>query len=102
MADKKNNINIIYGEEANVIDYSIPIVYNTVQAELKDLTYVVFDVETTGLSSVYDTIIEIAGVKIRNGEIIDQFESFANPHRKLPDKIIDITGITDEDRKSVV
>src|SRR5690625_3265023 len=96
MAAKKNNIKVIYGVEANVVDDGIPIVYNSVQAELKDLTYVVFDVETTGLSSVYDTIIEIAGVKIRNGEIIDQFESFANPHRKLPDKIIDITGITDD------
>src|SRR5690625_4733264 len=95
-AAKKNNIKVIYGVEANVVDDGIPIVYNSVQAELKDLTYVVFDVETTGLSSVYDTIIEIAGVKIRNGEIIDQFESFANPHRKLPDKIIDITGITDD------
>src|SRR5699024_1326467 len=59
-------------------------------------TYVVFDVETTGLSSVYDTIIELAGVKMQNGEIIDRFERFANPHRPLPNKIIDITGITDD------
>lgn len=95
-AAKKHNIKVIYGVEANIVDDGIPIVYNPVAATIKDLTYVVFDVETTGLSSVYDTIIEIAGVKLRNGEIIDQFESFANPHRKLSDKIIDITGITDD------
>ncbi|HLR72170.1 MAG TPA: PolC-type DNA polymerase III, partial [Pseudogracilibacillus sp.] len=65
-------------------------------AELKEQTYVVFDVETTGLSSAFDVIIEIAGVKLKNGEVIDQFESFANPHQKLSDKITSITGITDD------
>src|SRR5690625_3165025 len=96
MAAKKNNIKVIYGVEANVVDDGIPIVYNSVQAELEDATYVVFDVETTGLSSVYDTIIEIAGVKMKKGEIIDRYESFANPHRPLPEKIIEITQITDD------
>ena len=51
--------------------------------KLADDTYVVFDVETTGLSAVYDTIIELAAVKIKDGEIIDRFESFANPHHPL-------------------
>src|SRR5699024_7184835 len=55
----------------------------------------VFDVETTGLSSVYDTIVELAGVKRYSGEIIDRFERFANPHRPLPEKIADSTGVTD-------
>src|SRR5699024_11402625 len=41
-------------------------------------------------------IIELAGVKMHHGEPIDTFESFANPHRSLPDKIIEITGITDD------
>ena len=50
---------------------------------LAEDTYVVFDVETTGLSAVYDTIIELAAVKIKDGEIIDRFESFANPHHPL-------------------
>src|SRR5699024_9376613 len=66
------------------------------EQDLKEGTFVVFDVETTGLSSVYDTIIELAGVKIKEGEIVDRFESFANPHRPLPDKIIEITNITDD------
>ena len=95
-AAEANDIKVIYGVEANVVNDGIPIAYNSIDQPLKDATYVVFDVETTGLSSVYDTIIELAGVKLYRGEIIDRFESFANPHRKLPDKIIDITGITDD------
>ncbi|MBO1003771.1 PolC-type DNA polymerase III [Pseudogracilibacillus auburnensis] len=96
MAGNNHDIKVIYGVEANVVDDGIPIAYQPVDLALKEGTYVVFDVETTGLSSVYDTIIELAGVKLHNGEIIDRFESFANPHRALPDKIIEITGITDD------
>lgn len=92
----KHDIKVIYGVEANVVDDGVPIAYNVNESSFEEETYVVFDVETTGLSSVYDTIIEIAGVKIKNGEIVDSFESFANPHRKLPDKIIEITKITDD------
>src|SRR5690625_2343893 len=91
-----NEIKVIYGVEANVVDDGVPIAYHPINLSLREGTYVVFDVETTGLSSVYDTIIELAGVKIHNGEIIDRFERFANPHRPLPEKIIDITGITDD------
>ncbi|MEJ8776889.1 PolC-type DNA polymerase III [Pseudogracilibacillus sp. ICA-222130] len=95
-AAKKHGIKAIYGLEANIVDDGVPIAYNPQDLLLRDETYVVFDVETTGLSSVFDTIIELAGVKIHKGEIIDRFESFANPHRTLPDKIIEITGITDD------
>ena len=95
-AAKKHNMKVIYGVEANVVDDGIPIAYNVKDYDLLKGTYVVFDVETTGLSSTYDTIIELAGVKLHNGEVIDTFESFANPHRTLPDKIIEITGITDD------
>ncbi len=45
---------------------------------------------------MYDTIIELAAVKIRDGEIVDRFERFSNPHQKLSDTIIDLTGITDD------
>ena len=95
-AGKKNDVKIIYGIEANLVDDGVPIAYNPVKRSLEDATYVVFDVETTGLSAVYDTIIELAAVKIQNGEIVDKFESFANPHQKLSATIIDLTGITDD------
>lgn len=91
-----HDIKVIYGMEANIVDDGVPIVYHPTSEPLEEATYVVFDVETTGLSSVYDTIIEIAGVKMRNGEIIDRYESFANPHSPLPEKIVEITQITDD------
>ncbi|QXE03130.1 PolC-type DNA polymerase III [Terribacillus sp. DMT04] len=95
-AGKKNNIKVIYGMEANLVDDGVPIAYNTKDANLEQATYIVFDVETTGLSASYDKIIELAGVKFRDGEIVDRFERFANPHQKLSQTIIDLTGITDD------
>jgi DNA polymerase III subunit alpha, Gram-positive type len=95
-AGKKNNIKVLYGVEANLVDDGVPIAYNEKNLDLESATYVVFDVETTGLSAVYDTIIELAAVKIKDGEIIDRFEAFANPHHPLSQTTIDLTGITDE------
>lgn len=95
-AGQKNNIKILYGVEANLIDDGVPIAYNVADLVLEDSTYVVFDVETTGLSAIYDTIIELAAVKMKDGEIIDRFESFANPHHRLSSTTINLTGITDD------
>lgn len=95
-AGKKHDIKIIYGVEANLIDDGVPIAYNDAHRLLTEDTFVVFDVETTGLSAVYDTIIELAAVKIRGGEIVDRFESFANPHHRLSATTINLTGITDD------
>jgi DNA polymerase III subunit alpha, Gram-positive type len=95
-AGKKNDIKIIYGLEANLVDDGVPIAYNEAPRKLADETYVVFDVETTGLSAVYNKIIELAAVKIRGGEIIDRFEAFANPHEPLSQTTIELTGITDD------
>lgn len=93
---KKNDIKILYGVEVNLVDDGVPIAYNDAHRCLVDDTFVVFDVETTGLSAVYDTIIELAAVKIKGGEIIDRFESFANPHHPLSATTINLTGITDD------
>lgn len=93
---KKNDIKILYGVEANLVDDGVPIAYNEAHRLLEDDTYVVFDVETTGLSAVYNTIIELAAVKVHGGEIIDRFESFANPHHRLSATTINLTGITDD------
>ncbi|MBD1380048.1 PolC-type DNA polymerase III [Metabacillus arenae] len=95
-AGKKNGIKMIYGVEANLVDDGVPIAYNEKHRLLDDDTFVVFDVETTGLSAVYDTIIELAAVKIQNGEIVDRFEAFANPHHPLSATTIELTGITDD------
>lgn len=95
-AGKKNGIKILYGLEANLVNDGVPIAYNSQHRLLSEDTYVVFDVETTGLSAVYDTIIELAAVKVRGGEIVDRFEAFANPHHPLSATTIELTGITDD------
>ncbi len=95
-AGKKHGIKVIYGLEANVVDDGVPIAFNVEKRDLLEETYVVFDVETTGLSAAYHKIIELAAVKIKNGEIIDRFSQFANPHEPLSATTIELTGITDE------
>src|SRR5699024_9339972 len=91
-----HGVKVIYGVEANLVDDGVPIAYNESDVALAEGTHVVFDVETTGLSAVYDTIIELAAVKIHDGEVIDRFESFANPHHPLSQTTTDLTGITDD------
>lgn len=64
-------------------------------------TFVVFDLETTGLVNVpaagkMDAITEIGAVKIIGGEIREKFTTLVNPERKLDEEIVRITGITDE------
>ncbi len=94
--EKKHGVKILYGLEANLVDDGVPIAYNEAHRPLLEEEYVVFDVETTGLSAVYNTIIELAAVKIKGGEIVDRFESFADPHEPLTNTIIELTGITDD------
>lgn len=89
-------IKMIYGIEGMLVDDGVNITYKPQDRSLKDATYVVFDVETTGLSSQYDKIIELAAVKVKDGEIIDKFERFSNPGERLNETIKNLTGITDD------
>lgn len=94
---KKNDIHLLLGVEAYVVDDGSPIVYRERNQPLEeDTTYVVFDTETTGLNAREDTLIEIGAVKVRGGEIIDTFATLINPQRRISAKITEITGITDE------
>lgn len=95
-AGQKNNVKVLFGIEANIVDDGVPIAYNPKHELLTDATYVVFDVETTGLSAVYDSIIELAAVKMHKGNIIDTFEEFIDPGHPLSQTTISLTGITDE------
>lgn len=93
-AGKKNNIKIIYGMEAYLVDNLGAVVQSAKNQSLDD-SYIVFDIETTGLSSTHDRITEIGAVKVVNGQIIDTYSTFVNPQIPLSEKIIKLTGITD-------
>jgi DNA polymerase-3 subunit alpha (Gram-positive type) len=95
-AAKKYGIKVIYGMEANVVNDAVPVVTNPTDMPIADATYVVFDIETTGLSVITNKIIELAGVKMREGKVIDKFETFINPHEKIPYHISQLTHITDD------
>ncbi len=95
-ASKKHGIKMIYGVEANVVNDAVPIVMNPVSVALEEAVYVVFDIETTGLSVVNNKIIELAGVKMKGGEEIGRFSTFINPHEKIPYHISQLTNITDD------
>ena len=95
-AGLKNNVKILYGVEANVVDDGQPIAYNEQHVKLKDATYVVFDTETTGLSARYDKVIELAAVKMKDGEVIERFEQFIDPGHPLSQTTIKLTSITDD------
>lgn len=58
--------------------------------------YVVFDLETTGISNIYDQVIEISAVKVKDGQVVDEFSSLVNPGRKIPAGASAVNGITDE------
>ncbi|WP_028273587.1 PolC-type DNA polymerase III [Atopococcus tabaci] len=95
-AGKKHDIKILYGLEAYVVDDGVPIAYNPASIDLSDAEYVVFDVETTGLSAIYDKIIELAGVKMYKGNVVGTFEEFIDPGHPLSQTTINLTGITDD------
>jgi len=94
-AGKKNNIKILYGVEGYLVDDCKAIVTNSNEQGF-DQTFIVLDIETTGLDAKKDKITEIGAVKIRNKDIVDSFHSFVNPGIPIPEKIIKLTGITDK------
>ncbi len=97
VAGTDENIKILYGCEGYYVnDVDDRIVVHGEQNMAFHEEFVAFDLETTGLSSVSDRIIEIGAVVIKDGREVDRFQTFVNPERKLERKIVDLTGITDE------
>ena len=99
-AAKKAGIQLIYGMEANIVEDRVPIVYNEVEMDLSEATYVVFDVETTGLSAIYNDLIQVAASKMYKGNIIAEFDEFINPGYPLSAFTTELTGITDDHVKN--
>ncbi len=87
---------MLYGMEANVVDDGIPLVYNENHEELAHQTYVIFDVETTGLSAIYDKVIELSAVKMQDGNVLERFDEFIDPGFPLSEQTTNLTSITTE------
>ncbi|MBE0068056.1 PolC-type DNA polymerase III [Thermoanaerobacterium thermosaccharolyticum] len=94
-AAKKYGVKVIYGVEGYLVNDGVPIVSGNASGTIDD-SFVVFDIETTGLSSINDSIIEIGAVKIKDCQIVDTFETFVNPQIHISNFITKLTGITDD------
>ncbi len=92
---KGGHIKVIYGVEAYFINDMVPALKGETDKSLDD-EFIAFDIETTGLSHEQDRITEIGAVRIRDGQIVEEFDTFVNPQRPIPGKITELTGITDE------
>jgi len=93
----KTDCKPIYGVELGYVDEdNYHITFTDTSRLLKESSYVVFDLETTGFSVLYDRIIQIGAVKVKGGLVVDQFNSFVNPLMHIPQKVQNLTSITDE------
>ncbi len=96
---KYKNVKPIYGMEGYLVDDTARAVFEYSRENnisFKDATFVIFDIETTGLSPQNCGITQIAALKYRDGVVLDTFETFVNPGMPVPANITGLTGITDE------
>lgn len=91
----RKDFKIIYGVEGYFVDDLKDLVKNSRNQSL-DSEYVVFDIETTGLSKKHNKIIEIGAVKVKDGEVVDTFSEFINPGVPIPYQIEQLTSINDD------
>ncbi len=93
-----DKIKILYGVEGYFINdvNDKPVVCGKNMNDPIPDEFVAFDLETTGLSSAKDVIIEIGAVRFSGGREVDRFQTFVDPKRGIPDSIVKLTGITDE------
>lgn len=91
----KDGFKLIFGCEGYFVDDLKNLVINPKGQDL-NTEYIVFDIETIGLSQKKNKIIEIGAVKVKDGEEIDRFSEFINPEEPIPYSIEQLTSITDE------
>ncbi|MFA7385069.1 MAG: PolC-type DNA polymerase III [Bacilli bacterium] len=93
---KINGLKILYGIEFYMVNDEVEYIKNPSKIPLNHANYVVFDLETTGLSCRYDRIIEFGAVRIEHGTVVSRLDILIDPQRRLPEKIVKITNITDK------
>ena len=92
---KNPDLKVIYGVEAYFVPDKDPSVFFSKEQSI-DTEYCVLDLETTGLSFRTEKITEVGIIKIKNGEVIDEFECFVNPEKPIPPEVVEVTHITDD------
>ena len=91
-----DKMKVIFGCEMYMIDDEALMITNPKDKKIDEEEFVVFDIETTGLNSHTNKIIEIGAVKIKSGRIIDRYSQLINPGISIPYHITEITSITNE------
>ena len=89
------DMKIIYGVEAYLAPDKNSIVTNAKGQDI-DTTYCVLDLETTGFSATTEKITEVGIMKVKNGEVLEEFSCFVNPEKHIPQRVSEVTNITDE------
>ena len=93
--EKNPDLKVIYGVEAYLAPDRTPVVSFPKGQDI-DTTYCVLDLETTGFSFRTEKITEIGIMKIKNGEVLDEFSCFVNPEKPIPQRVVEVTNITDD------
>lgn len=102
--EEKKNLKFFkagYGTEIEMCESFLNVCFNANDELLEGNTFVVFDTETTGFNpGLGDSMIEIGGVKIHNGEVVDRFDELINPGHHIDEQITRVTDISDDDVKT--
>ena len=89
------DMKVIYGVEAYLAPDKENSVTNPKGQDIETI-YCVLDLETTGFSAVTEKITEVGIMKVKNGEVIDEFSCFVNPEKPIPQRVVEVTNITDD------
>ncbi len=87
---------LIYGCEGYLVDNIVNVYQGDITGKLRDIEFVIFDIESTGLNPKNETITEIGAVICKDGEVLDEFHTYADPGKSIPPEIVKLTGITDD------
>ena len=90
------DLKVIYGVEAYLAPDKTPCVSFSKNQNIEDSTYCILDLETTGFSFRTEKITEIGIMKVKNHEVIEEFSTFVNPQKPIPQRVVEVTNITDD------